>query len=133
MAFQCVVVTPEEQALEETASQVILPAWDGEIGILTSRAPLLVKLGVGVLRVDLASGPSRKFVIDGGIAQMKDDRLTILTNQALAPEDIDPATARAQYAEAEARIPTDTKTREERTHQMRLARAQQDLAGARQA
>ena len=133
MAFQCVVVTPEEQALEATASQVILPAWDGDVGILTGRAPLLVKLGVGVLRVDVANGPSRKFVIDGGIAQMKGEKLTILTNQAIAPENIDVTEARAQYAEAEARIPTDTKTREERTHQMRLARVQQELAGARQA
>src|SRR5437868_6489272 len=133
MAFQCVVVTPEQQALEETASQVILPAWDGDVGILTGRAPLLVKLGVGVLRVDVANGPSRKFVIDGGIAQMKGEKLTILTNQAIAPENIDVAAARAQYAEAEARIPTDTKTREDRTHQMRLARVQQELAGTRQA
>jgi F-type H+-transporting ATPase subunit epsilon len=131
MAFQCVVVTPEEQALDESVAQVILPAWDGEMGILTNRAPLLVKLDVGVLRVDLASGPSRKFAIDGGIAQLKDNRLTILTKQAIAAENIDVESARAQYAEAEARVPTDTKTRETRTHQMRKARVQEELAGAR--
>ena len=132
MAFQCVVVTPEEQALDESASQVILPAWDGEVGILTGRAPLLVKLGIGVLRVDTAGGRSRRFAIDGGIAQMKGERLTILTNEAVAAENIDAATARAQYAEAEARIPTDAKSREDRTHQMRRAQVQQELAGARQ-
>ena len=47
MAFQCVIVTPEQQALDESVTQAILPAHDGLIGILTDRAPLLVKLGLG--------------------------------------------------------------------------------------
>jgi F-type H+-transporting ATPase subunit epsilon len=128
MAFQCVIVTPEQQALDESATQAIVPAWDGEIGILTDRAPLLVKLGLGPLRIDLAGGRSRTFVIDGGIAQMKDNRLTILTNQATGAEEIDAAAARAEYAEAEARIAPDAKAREERTHQLALARAKQAVA-----
>ncbi len=37
MAFQCVVVTPEQQVLDESCTQVILPAYDGEIGILTDQ------------------------------------------------------------------------------------------------
>jgi F-type H+-transporting ATPase subunit epsilon len=131
MSFQCVVVTPEQQALDESVSQVIIPAWDGEAGILTDRAPLLVKLGVGVLRVDLASGSTRRFMIDGGIAQMKSNRLTILTNEAVAAENIDAESARAQYAEAEARIPTDNQTRDDRTHQMQRTRVQQELAGGK--
>jgi F-type H+-transporting ATPase subunit epsilon len=133
MAFQCVVVTPEEQALDESASQVILPAWDGEVGILTGRAPLLVKLGVGILRVDAVNGGSRKFAIDGGIAQMKGERLTILTSEAVTAENVDVESSRAQYAEAEARIPSDAKTRDERAHQMKRAQVHQELAGAKQA
>ena len=131
MAFQCVIVTPEQQALDESATQAIVPAWDGEIGILTDRAPLLVKLGVGSLRVDLAGGRSRTFVIDGGIAQMKDNRLTILTNEAAPAEEIDGAAARAEYMEAEARIPADTKSLDERTHQLARARARQQAAEKR--
>ena len=89
MSFQCVVVTPEQQTLDETVSQVVLPAHDGEIGILTDRAPLLVKLGVGELRIDLKGGQKRSYFIDGGIAQMKDNKLTILTNEATDPNAID--------------------------------------------
>jgi F-type H+-transporting ATPase subunit epsilon len=128
MAFQCVIVTPEQQALDESATQAIVPAWDGQIGILTDRAPLLVKLGLGALRVDLAGGRSRTFVIDGGIAQMKDNRLTILTNEAAPAEEIDAAAARADYAEADARVANDAKTREERSHQLARARAKQSAA-----
>jgi F0F1-type ATP synthase epsilon subunit len=46
MGFQCVIVTPEHQVLDENILQAILPAHDGLMGILTDRAPLLVKLGL---------------------------------------------------------------------------------------
>jgi F-type H+-transporting ATPase subunit epsilon len=82
MAFSCVVVTPEQQVLDESLTQAILPAADGLLGILTDRAPLLAKLGKGPLRLDLASGQKRFFQIDGGVAQMKDNKLTILTQVA---------------------------------------------------
>src|SRR3954470_12150381 len=129
MAFQCTIVTPEAQALDESIQQAILPAHDGLIGILTDRAPLLVKLGVGPLRVDLAAGQQRYFLVDGGVAQMKDNKLTVLTTVATPASEIDAETARAEYAEAIARQPTDAKTAEIRQHQLERARAAQSLAG----
>jgi F-type H+-transporting ATPase subunit epsilon len=83
MAFKCVVVTPEQQILDESLTQAIIPASDGLLGILTDRAPLLAKLGTGKLRLDLASGQTREFQISGGIAQMKSNQLTILTTSAV--------------------------------------------------
>jgi F-type H+-transporting ATPase subunit epsilon len=82
MAFSCVLVTPEQQLLDESLSQAIIPAVDGLLGILTNRAPLLAKLGKGPLRLDLASGQRKMFQISGGVAQMKDNKLTILTQTA---------------------------------------------------
>jgi F-type H+-transporting ATPase subunit epsilon len=131
MAFQCVIVTPEAQALDESATQAIVPAWDGQIGILTGRAPLLMKLGMGPLRIDLQGGCQRKFFIAGGIAQMKDNRLTILTDEATAAEELDAEAARAEYEQASARTPSDPKSREERSRQMQRARLKQEMAGAR--
>ena len=51
---------------------------------MTDRAPLLVKLAAGPCAVDLASGQSRTFNIDGGIAQMKSNNLTVLTKKAVS-------------------------------------------------
>src|SRR3954449_1534576 len=101
MAFQCVVVTPEQQVLDESVRQAILPAHDGQIGILTDRAPLLVKLGQGTLQLDSAAGTSggrgsRKFYVEGGIAQMKDNKLTVLTQMAVPAEQINADSARAE-------------------------------------
>jgi len=128
MPFQCVVVTPEEQTLDETVTQAILPAHDGEIGILSDRAPLLVKLGLGKLRLDLQGGQRRILYIEGGVAQMKDNKLTILTNEAIDPEDITREAARAERAEAEARRITDQKSFEERQRRLARARAMEELA-----
>ena len=45
--LNCVVVTPEETALEQTASFIVLPLFDGEIGIGPGHSPLIGRLGFG--------------------------------------------------------------------------------------
>ena len=131
MSFTCVVVTPEAQIAEDTVTQVILPAHDGEIGILTNRAPLLVKLGVGQLRLDVQGGGRKLFFVDGGIAQMKDNKLTVLTDEAVAPEDIDLESAKAEYAEAQAMKITDAKTAAKRERGLARGTVKQRLAARR--
>ena len=129
MAFQCTVVTPEQQAFDSSITQAIVPAHDGLIGILTDRAPLLVRLGTGPLRLDLAGGRSQYYFVDGGVAQMKDNKLTVLTNEATPADEIDAEAARAEYADAVARRITDPHSFEDRQRQMARARAKQELAG----
>ena len=127
MSFQCIIVTPEAQVLDEPVSQAVLPAHDGQIGILTGRAPLLVKLGAGELTIT-APGGARRFFVDGGVAQMKDNKLTVLTDTALPPEQIDAEEARAELAEATAEQPTEPAARASRDR--RIARAKGKLAMA---
>jgi F-type H+-transporting ATPase subunit epsilon len=130
MSFQVTVVTPEQQVLDETVSQVILPAHDGQIGILTGRAPLLVKLGQGPMQLDASGGgkSQRVFYVEGGIAQMKDNRLTVLTQVAIPAGEIKAETARAELAEATAQRITDEKSFDDRQKRMTRARVMQQLA-----
>lgn len=86
--FHCSLVTPQRQVLDDEVTYASIPAWDGQVGIAPMRAPLLVKLGYGPLRLDFTQGGSRWFFIGGGFAQMKDNRLTLLTQEAVAGEDI---------------------------------------------
>jgi F-type H+-transporting ATPase subunit epsilon len=131
MSFKCVVVTPEQQVLDETVSQVILPAHDGQVGILTDRAPLLMKLGVGEMRITptgAAGSRERVFLVDGGVAQMKDNNLTVLTQHATPAAELSSETAKAALAEATARRITDEKSFEQRQHDLQRAREMQNLA-----
>jgi F-type H+-transporting ATPase subunit epsilon len=127
MSFQCVVVTPDQQLFDEPLTQAVIPLDDGLMGILTDRAPLLAKLAIGPLRVDPVSGQTRYYLVEGGIAQMKGNKLTILTSKAIPAGEISAESARAELAEAEARQPTDAKTKKLREDDLRRARAKRGL------
>ncbi|HVX87134.1 MAG TPA: F0F1 ATP synthase subunit epsilon [Phycisphaerae bacterium] len=88
--FKASLITPEAIVLETTVTQAQVPAFDGLVGIMHQRAPLLAKLGTGVLRLDTASGAGgrQEFLVSGGYAQMKDDELTILTTEAIPAEKV---------------------------------------------
>jgi len=131
MAFNCVVVTPEEQVVDQQVSQVVFPAFDGQIGILTDRAPLLAKIGVGELKLSMTSGGEKSFFVDGGIAQMKDNKLTVLTTEAKLPSDIDVEAARAEFNEATARKITDQKSFDDRQRRLQRGRVMQEFAARR--
>ena len=99
--FQCSVVTPERTVVECEARFVALPAHDGEMGVLRDRAPIVVKLDVGALRIETAEGTEVLF-IEGGFAEMVHNRLTVLTEQAVRPEDLDAGEADSLLEEARA-------------------------------
>ena len=87
--FHCSIVTPERAVLEtDKASFVSIPAHDGEIGFLAGRAPLLCQLGIGVLRVEMGD-EVEVFYVDQGFAQMAENNLTILTEQARRPSELE--------------------------------------------
>jgi F-type H+-transporting ATPase subunit epsilon len=119
--FHCSVITPERAVLEVEATFVAFPAHDGEVGILRNRAPLLYKMGTGELRVESPQGNHLLFV-DGGFAQMVDNRLTLLTEQAKRAEDIDRAAAERALSEARA-LPMVTEA-EFAAHQKAVQRAE---------
>src|SRR5919201_5833253 len=90
----CVVVTPERALLDEPADFVALPMYDGELGVLPGRAPLIGRLGYGELRLRRGATTQRYFV-DGGFAQVRSNVVTVLTPRAIRGEDIDvPAATR---------------------------------------
>jgi len=92
--IELVVITPERTVLQTPVEQVVLPAHDGEVGILRGRAPLMCELGIGQLRYTRDRQTWRMFV-DGGFAQVLQDHVTVLTTQAIPAEAITEETVRA--------------------------------------
>lgn len=121
--FHCTVVTPERAVLDCDAEFVALPAWDGEVGILRHRAPLMVKLGIGVLRVTTAEA-TRKMAIDGGFAEMIDNELTVLTEHAYFATDLDRQEVEQSLTEALEMEAPDPGWMAKRQRQIDRARAQ---------
>src|SRR3954469_25086192 len=85
--LQCVVVTPEWTLLTEPVDFVALPMYDGELGVLPGRAPLIGRLGYGELRIR-RNAETRRYFVDGGFAQVRANVVTVLTPRALRAEDI---------------------------------------------
>lgn len=121
--FHLSVITPERAVLESEATFVAIPAWDGEIGVLAQRAPLLTKLGVGWLRAETPEG-KKSFLIDGGLAQIADNKVSVLTEKAQTAEEIVPAAASAALEQAQALKITDDDSFEARQQALALAKAQ---------
>ena len=106
MAIRCVVVTPERTELDREAESVVLPMFDGELGIMKGRAAMIGRLGFGTLRLQTPSGPERYYV-DGGFAQVEDDVVNILTSRAIAVDLLDSEEAVKALDEAQS-MPSST-------------------------
>jgi F-type H+-transporting ATPase subunit epsilon len=126
---QCVIVTPERAVLDENVDFVALPMYDGELGVLPGRSPLIGRLGYGELRTRRGS-ETRRFFIDGGFAQIRANVVTVLTPHALRAEEInvDVVTRDLEKAKGVARTPE-----EQAAHWRDQQRARAQITVARHA
>jgi F-type H+-transporting ATPase subunit epsilon len=87
------LVTPERVLFEACADAVELPAKNGYMEVLYGHAPLLAELGAGDVRLHGAKGediqPEQIFNVNWGFVEVLPDRVTILANDALKPQEID--------------------------------------------
>ncbi len=127
--FQCSIVTPERAVLDCEARSVVFPAWDGETGILRNRAPLLCRLGIGLLKAAGVDGETVLFV-DGGFAQMVENRLTILTEQAKEVSELDRDEARQILSAAREMKVTSERSFQDRQNALQRGRVQLRLTAA---
>ncbi len=126
--FRCSIVTPSAAILDDEVTYASFPAWDGQMGMMPGRSPLLTRLGIGTLRLDFPSGETKQFLIDSGFAQVQGDNLTLLTERAMRAEDISLRDAEAELAEANARVPAGGKDMARVEHDQQLALAKKAIA-----
>ena len=126
--LKCVVVTPERAVLDEPAEFVALPMYDGELGVLPGRAPLIGRLGSGELRLQ-QRGAARRFFVDGGFAQVRSNTVTVLTPRAVKAEEVTAAKAAEASLQADAITGDDPVSRANRQKARQRALAMGRVAG----
>ena len=99
-SFHLTVVTRERKIVETDAVEVVLPAYDGEIGVLPGHTPLLTLLKVGVMRYR-SDGNPQSLVISWGFAEVLPERVIVMAETARLPQEMDAATAEAEKAKLE--------------------------------
>ena len=127
--FRCTIVTPSQAVFDAEVGYASFPAWDGQLGVMDGRSPLLTRLGIGPMRLELPDGASRWYFVDGGFAQVHEGTVTILTEHAAPAEDLSAAEAEAALADANARAVAGGKDRARVEADQQRARARLALAG----
>jgi F-type H+-transporting ATPase subunit epsilon len=83
------IVSKERKVFEErNASMVLIPAAEGEMGVLPNHAPVLTTLGFGELVVRKGSAEER-FAIYGGVVDVRPGKVTVLAEVAESSFDLD--------------------------------------------
>lgn len=86
--LRLVLVTPETTLLDEHVEALRFPLYDGQIGVLPGRAPLVGRLGYGELHITEAGG-TKSYFVDGGFVQVKGSVVSVLTNRAQPAKTLD--------------------------------------------
>lgn len=134
--LRCVIVTPEKTVLDLRAATVSLPLDDGSRGVAVGHTPFIGRLGSGEVRMAGVEGRSgtettvRTFV-EGGFAEVSDNTVTVITQQAVDSAAIDPAAAQAELETLKRETATGDESIAARMAAETVARARLRAAGRR--
>jgi F-type H+-transporting ATPase subunit epsilon len=97
------IITPQATALSEDVHMVTLPAIEGEIGVYPMHMHLITQIVPGEMIVT-KDGVDRAFAVGEGLVEITNDRVSIVTDMALAADQIDEALVEAARERAAARL-----------------------------
>tara|TARA_B100001093_G_C26620584_1_gene924418 strand:- start:205 stop:597 length:393 start_codon:yes stop_codon:yes gene_type:complete len=87
--FKVEIVNPEKSFLsKEDVTEVIVPAFEGEMGVLKDHISIISFLKPGIITINSKSG-EEKFFVEDGIVEFKDNNLSVLTSSIINLKDID--------------------------------------------
>ena len=92
MPLKLEIVSPERRAYADEVDMVVVPAIDGQLGILPHHTQLLSALGIGELRIK-KGGTETLMFISGGFVEVRPDRVIIMADLAEHSDEIDEAKA----------------------------------------
>ena len=97
------IVTPEAKTYSDDVEMVTLPAVEGEMGVFPQHVPLVTQIVAGEIIV--RKGNQESFLAVGeGFVEITANRVAIMTDMAIAAENIDEAQAEEARRRAEARL-----------------------------
>ncbi|HXF11482.1 MAG TPA: F0F1 ATP synthase subunit epsilon [Desulfuromonadaceae bacterium] len=97
------IVTPEAKTFSDDVDMVTLTGTDGEMGILPQHMPLMTQLVAGEIHAK-KGGENIFLAVGDGFVQVTGEKVSVLTDMAIAAKDIDEAKAEEARQRAEARL-----------------------------
>lgn len=97
------IVTPEDKIYSDDVNMVTLPGKEGQMGIFPNHVPLMTQVAAGEILAQ--KGSEQQYLAVGeGFVQITPDKISVLTDMAVAEDNIDEAKAEEAKKQAEARL-----------------------------
>lgn len=97
------IVTPGRELFSGSVSELLLPAHDGEAGVLPAHEPFVGLLGTGVLKV-VQNSKDYWFVVSSGIYEVNNEKVTVLAEVGESSDEVDVESAKEQVSELEPKV-----------------------------
>ncbi len=134
MAIALEIVSPEKLLISKPVDMVVIPAAEGDLGVLPEHAPMIVMLRGGTIAVHQAGQVTDRLYIAGGFAEITPERCTVLANEAIPVAEVSRQEGERRLAEAEADYnaadKNDVETLDTAMDRMQAARAMVEAAQA---
>jgi F-type H+-transporting ATPase subunit epsilon len=104
------IVSPEKLLFSRPVDMVVIPAAEGEMGVLPNHAPMIVLLRGGTIRLYEGDKVIDRLFVSGGFAEVTTQRVTVLANDATPSEEVSRAEAERRLAAARAEYESVNKT-----------------------
>ncbi len=95
------IVSPERLLLARPVEMVVIPASEGDMGVLEGHAPAIVMLRGGTIALYEDDKVTDQMYVAGGFAEVTPERCTVLANEVLAPTDLSREEGERRLAAAE--------------------------------
>jgi len=122
MSLEICIMAPDRVFLETKVEEIILPTNTGQIGVLANHTPLLTGLDIGVMLVR-ETKDWESIALMGGFALIKDNKVTVLVNDAENATSVDPTEAEAAFTKARLAFEQATSSKEKIETNLALKRA----------
>jgi F-type H+-transporting ATPase subunit epsilon len=101
MPIDLEIVSPEKLLLSRPVEMVVIPAAEGELGVLPLHAPMIVLLRGGTIRIYEGGRTTDQLFVTGGFAEITPERVTVLANEATPLAEVSRAEGERRLSEAE--------------------------------
>ena len=100
------IVSPEKLLLSRPVDMVVMPASEGDIGVLPNHAPMIVLLRGGTITITESGKVTDRLFVSGGFAEITPTRVTVLATEATPVAEVSRAEGEKRLAAAEAEYGT---------------------------
>ena len=96
------IVSPDRLLLSQPVDMAVIPAAEGEMGVLPGHAPMIVLLQGGTITLHEGGRATSRLYVSGGFAEITAERCTVLADEAIPVAEVSRKVAEARLTEADA-------------------------------